>query len=429
MTQSSPTLPSSRKRVGIMGLGYTGLPMAIGFAEAGHPVTGYDIDGDKLAVLRAGKSYLTDILDESVAATSGALTATGSSADLAETDAIVVCVPTPVAPEGEPDLSILQGALDTLAGLLRPGMLVILQSTVPPGTTASAAEFLAEKSGLTAGTDFFVANAPERINPANRDGWTLANTPKLVGGLNEESTRQARQLLESVCQTVVPVRTLEIAETAKVFENTFRLVNIALTYDLADLCKSLGIPVREVIDAAATKPYGFLAHHPGPGIGGECIAVDPLFLKSVAAKHGREVPLIDAAHRRMLHRPQQVVDRTEQLLNDADKKLYGSKVLIVGVAYKPEVSDTRNSPARDIAKELRRQGAEVSYVDPYVAEFTADGESVPRVAWERSVVLEHDCLVLTTLHDEFTQRPLWYAAPLVLDAWNRAVVGDGVFHL
>ncbi|OIK07778.1 nucleotide sugar dehydrogenase [Streptomyces monashensis] len=418
-----------RKRVGIMGLGYTGLPLALGFAEAGHPVTGYDIDARKIAALRAHTSYLTDISGEQIAAASENLTVTGDSADLAETDAVIICVPTPVTPAGEPDLDILQSALDTLAPLVRPEMLVILQSTVPPGTTAAAAEFLGERSGLRAGVDFFVANAPERINPANRDGWTLANTPKLVGGMNEDSTRRAQQLLESVCQTIVPVKNLEIAETAKVFENTFRLVNITLTYELADLCKSLGIPVRDVIEAAATKPYGFMAHHPGPGVGGECIAVDPLFLKSVAAKSDRELPLIDTAYRRMLARPLQVADRAEQLLDDTGRKLRGSKILIVGVAYKPEVSDTRNSPARDIIEELRRRGAEVSYVDPYVPELTVGDGAVHRATWERSTVMEQDCLVLTTLHEEFTERPLWYAAPLVLDAWNSSVVGDGVFHL
>ncbi|MFG2263765.1 nucleotide sugar dehydrogenase [Streptomyces sp. NPDC048720] len=416
-------------RVGVIGLGYTGLPLALGLANAGHLVTGYDIDETKLDALRGGHSYLADVRDEDLAVTHGSLVVTSDSAALSQVESVIVCVPTPTTEDGAPDLRAFHSVFEVLAARIGPGALVVVQSTVPPGTTARAAALLGERLGLTPGEDFYVANAPERINPANAEGWNLANTPKLVGGINEASALLAQRLLASVCKVVVPVRSLEVAEAAKVFENTFRLVNITLTYELEALCNSIGISVHDVIDAAATKPYGFLAHRPGPGIGGECIPVDPHFLRSVAVEFGVATPLVDEACRRANQRPLHVVDRLAELLSDADKDVSTARVLVVGVAYKPGVSDTRNSPSVEVISALQRRGAKVSYVDPSVAELVVDGERVERVAWDRSSVVEHDCVVLMTPDRQIVERPLWYAAPLVLDTWNLAAPGDGIHHL
>ncbi|MFD7626610.1 nucleotide sugar dehydrogenase [Streptomyces sp. NPDC059851] len=416
-------------RVAVIGLGYTGLPLALGLANAGHHVTGYDIDESKLAALRSGRSYLTDVRDEDLAVTSGTLRVTGDSSALEHAEAVVVCVPTPTATDGKPDLRAFDSVFEVLAAHLQPGALLVVQSTVPPGTTARAAALLGERLGLTPGEGFLVANAPERINPANAEGWNLENTPKIVGGINAESGERARQLLGSVCRVVVPVDSLEVAETAKVFENTFRLVNIALTYELEALCNSIGVSVHDVIDAAATKPYGFLAHRPGPGIGGECIPVDPRFLRSVAAESNVSMPLVEEAIRRADRRPLEVVDRLAELLSDADQELATARVLVVGAAYKPGVSDVRNSPSVEVIAELQRRGAKVSYVDPHVEVLSVDGAQVARAEWNRSAVLEHDCVVLMTPERQVVDRPLWYAAPLVLDAWNLAAAGDGIHHL
>lgn len=429
MPETATTPDPYQPKVGIIGIGYAGLPLAVGFAAAGCPVVCHDVDPFKVESVNTARSYLPDVSGDELATVADRLQASTDAAELSTADAVVICVPTPATAEGEPDLRYVNAAADTLAPRLRQGTLVVLQSTVPPGTTAATGRRLAERSGLRLGVDLLVATAPERIDPANRDGWTLANTPKLVGGINRESTARAVALFELVCRHVVPVSSLEVAETAKVFENTFRMVNIALSYELADLCGGLNIPVREVIGAAASKPYGFLPHWPGPGVGGECIAVDPLFLRSIAPRIGAALPLLDAAYQRILARPGRVVDRLEQVLRDAGNDLAGSRVLVVGVAYKPEVADIRNAPAMDIIRELRRRDAKPSYCDPLVDGLVVDGEVVPRVDWERSGVAAHDCLVLVTPHEAIMNRQLWYSAPLLLDAWNLLPPGDGVAHL
>lgn len=428
-SEALTTVDGGPPAVGIVGIGYAGLPLAVGFAAAGCRVRCHDVDHRKVQSVNAGRSYLPDVSDDELAAVAPRLRAGTDPAELSTVDAVVICVPTPATAEGEPDLRYVNAAADALAPRLRAGTLVVLQSTVPPGTTAALGRRLAERSGLCLGVELLMATAPERIDPGNRDGWTLSNTPKLVGGLNRASTERAVALFELVCRRVVPVSSLEVAETAKVFENTFRMVNIALSYELADLCSGLGIPVREVIDAASTKPYGFLAHWPGPGVGGECIAVDPLFLRSAAPRFGTRLPLLDAAYQRILGRPARVVDRLEQVLRDAGNDLAGSRVLVVGVAYKPGVADIRNAPAMDIIRELRRRDAKPSYCDPLVEGLVVDGEAVPRVDWERAGVAAHDCLVLVTPHEAIMSRQLWYSAPLLLDAWNLLPPGDGVAHL
>ncbi|HEU4426133.1 MAG TPA: nucleotide sugar dehydrogenase [Pilimelia sp.] len=415
--------------VSVIGLGYTGLPLALSFAAAGVPTIGFDLDQRKVAALGAGVSYLPDITDREVKSVTGNFTATTDPGVLSGADAYLICVPTPLADDCTADLRYVDSATDAIAASLRRGDLVIVQSTVPPGTTAAVAARLAAATGLAAGRDFHIAMVPERIDPAAGHQWTVRNTPKLVGGLTPECGRRAQLLFSRVVETVVPCASPAAAETAKVFENTFRLVNIALTYELADLCRPLGITPREVIDAAATKPFGFLAHFPGPGVGGECVPVDPMFLRTTAARNGMTMSLVETAHRHVRRRPMQVVDRLTELLRAEGSDLAGSRVLVVGVAYKPGVSDTRNAPGLDIIRELRRRAAKPRYCDPLVSDLVIDDDPVERIEWDRVSVSDHDCVVLVTPHEPILKRPLWYAVPLVLDTWHLLPGGDGVHHL
>jgi UDP-N-acetyl-D-glucosamine dehydrogenase len=404
--------------VGVIGLGYTGLPLAIAFAKAGLRVVGYDVDPDKIAALRQGSSYLPDISDHAVAAGLARLTPTGDPALLRDCDALVICVPTPVTRTGEAILDYVDAALDTAAASVHPGSVVVIQSTVPPGTTNAGAARLAVRTGLTPGRDLFVAMAPERIDPANRHGWTVENTPRVVGGVTAECTRRATALFSAICGHVIPVGTCEVAETAKVFENTFRLVNIALTYELAAVCADLDISPRDVLDAAATKPYGFLAHRPGPGVGGECIPVDPLFLTAIGERAGVPLPLISEAYLHVRNRPAEVVERLARVAKEHGGDLYGAHVLLAGVAYKPGVGDTRNAPAEGVVRELWLRGAVVAYSDPYVPAFEVDGVAVTRVGWDEETISAHDHVVLLTAHQQFVQTTQWRAARSILDTWH-----------
>ncbi|MTK03330.1 nucleotide sugar dehydrogenase [Micromonospora sp. CP22] len=419
-------LIESRKAVvGIVGLGYTGLPLATGFAAAGFSVVGLDTDTEKINAIVRGESYLPDVSDLELEELRLKLSVGTSPDAMAVADAVVVCVPTPTA-DGVADLSHVDGALAAVVPHLRPGTLLVLQSTIPPGTTSAAARRLTSEGGIRIGTDLYLAMAPERINPANADGWRMTNTPKLVGGLTAECTRRATLLFEQVCEQVHPVSSPEVAELAKVFENTFRLVNIALSLELSDLCRHLRIPVREVIDAAATKPYGFLAHYPGPGVGGECIPVDPLFLRPLAELAGTDLSLVTAAHRRITERPGQVVDRIRELLVARGGTIQQARVLIVGVSYKEGVADLRNAPALDIIRALRQCGAQVSYYDPLVPSMVLDGQSVPVAAWTPTELAAQDCVVLVTPHNRIAADPHWSAAPLVLDTRNVLAPADNV---
>ncbi|MGC5033277.1 nucleotide sugar dehydrogenase [Micromonospora sp. DT229] len=417
---------ASRKAVvGIVGLGYTGLPLATGFAAAGFSVVGLDTDAEKINAIVRGESYLPDVSDLELEELHPRLSVGTSPDTMAVVDAVVVCVPTPTS-DGVADLSHVDEALAAVVPHLRPGTLLVLQSTIPPGTTSAAARRLASEGGIRIGVDLYLAMAPERINPANADGWRMNNTPKLVGGFTAECTRRATMLFEQVCERVHPVSSPEVAELAKVFENTFRLVNIALTLELSDLCRQLRIPVREVIDAAATKPYGFLAHYPGPGVGGECIPVDPLFLQPLAKLAGTDLSLVQAAHRRIAERPSQVIDRIGELLVARGRTIQQARVLIVGVSYKEGVADLRNAPALDIIRGLRRRGAMVSYYDPLVPSMVLDGQAVPVASWTPKELSAQDCVVLVTPHNRIAADPHWSAAPLVLDTRNVLASAENV---
>jgi UDP-N-acetyl-D-glucosamine dehydrogenase len=413
-------------RVGIVGLGYTGLPLALGFATAGFGVVGVDLDTAKVAAVNRSESYLPDLTDIELQDVAEKLTAVTDPAALHDADAVVICVPTPVTPERTADLTFVDAAVASVLPYLRAGSLVVLQSTVPAGTTAGIARTIADRTGLLPGENLYLAMAPERVDPANTNGWTLLNTPKLVGGVGPESTRRAQLLFEQICRTVVPVSDPAVAELSKVYENTFRLVNIALSLELSDLCRSLGLPVREVVDAAATKPFGFLAHYPGPGVGGECIPVDPLFLSERARREGVALELVDTAHRRISERPRQVVARVADLLAARGVATAGAGVLVVGVSYKPGVADLRNAPAVDVIRGLRELGAEVSYVDPMVPELEVDGAAVRTAVWSRETLAAADCAVLITPHGRLAGDPAWAAARLVLDTRNELAPADNV---
>jgi UDP-N-acetyl-D-glucosamine dehydrogenase len=354
-------------RIGIVGVGYVGLPLAIAFAEAGHEVVPLDSDAGRIEALAAGRSYVEDIPDSLVAALRDRLHPTTDYAELGPCDAIVVCVPTPLTSSREPDLSHLNESASALAGILRPGQLVVLESTTYPGTTRERLLPVLEESGLAAGRDFHLAFSPERIDPGRTD-YTVRTTPKLVGGITPACAERARELYSLICDEVVVLSTPEAAELSKLLENIFRSVNIALVNELSQLCDRLGIDVWEVIDAAATKPFGFMRFEPGPGMGGHCLPVDPFYLAFKAREHDFYPEFIELAGKVNRAQPAYCVERMGRALNDEAKAIKGSRILILGVSYKPGVGDIRESPALEMVRLLRELGAEVAYHDPFVAE-------------------------------------------------------------
>ncbi|HEU4392782.1 MAG TPA: nucleotide sugar dehydrogenase [Solirubrobacterales bacterium] len=354
-------------KIGIVGLGYVGLPLAVAFAEAGHEVTGIDLDPAKVESLNAGRSYVEDVPDSVLAPLGTRLRASGEYAELSACEAAIVCVPTPLTRSREPDLTYLLEAAESLAAVLRSGQLVVLESTTYPGTTREQLTPLLERSGLTVGEDIFVAFSPERIDPGRTD-YTIRTTPKLVGGMTPACTERARDLYAQVCDEVVVVSSPEAAELSKLLENVFRSVNIAFVNELAQLCDRLGIDVWEVIDAAATKPFGFMRFDPGPGMGGHCLPVDPFYLGYKAREQGFYPEFIELAGKVNQAQPAYCVERIERFLNQASKPVKGSKVLVLGAAYKAGSGDTRESPALTIMRLLTALEAEVSYHDPFVPE-------------------------------------------------------------
>jgi UDP-N-acetyl-D-glucosamine dehydrogenase len=356
--------------IGIVGLGYVGLPLAVAFAEAGEDVVGLDVQPRRVEAIAAGRSHVEDIPDERLAAVGDRLTATGDHARLADVDAVVICVPTPLTANREPDLGPLRDAARRLAGVLRPGQLVVLESTTYPGTTREQLLPLLEESGLAAGRDFNLAFSPERVDPGRTD-HTLKTTPKILGGLTEACGDRATALYERVCDEVVRVRTLEVAEMSKLLENIFRSVNIALVNELAILADRMGIDIWEVIDAAATKPYGFMRFEPGPGMGGHCLPVDPFYLSWRAREFDLTTEFIELAGKVNQHMPYHCVERIVRALNDEGRAVRGARVALLGVSYKAGTGDVRESPALKIVSLLRDLGADVVYHDDFVPELTA----------------------------------------------------------
>lgn len=397
--------------IGIIGLGYVGLPLVVAFAEAGDDVIGLDTDQRKVEAIRGGSSYIEDISSERLQAVAARVTATTRYEDLAGAEALIICVPTPLTSNREPDLGPLLASGRSLGQVLQDGQMVILESTTYPGTTREQLVPLLEESGLRAGVDFNVAFSPERVDPGRSD-YTLQNTPKVLGGLTEDCGDRAEALYGRVCDEIVRVATPEIAELTKLLENIFRSVNIALVNELAILCDRMGIDIWQVIDAAATKPYGFMRFEPGPGMGGHCLPVDPFYLSWRAREFDMSTRFIELAGEINQHMPYHCVSRVDRALNDSGKPVRGSKIALLGVSYKAGVGDTRESPALKIISLLAGLGADVVYHDSFVPELTSHGL--------RSVALDDaldgaDAAVIVTAHPDVDHLTVAHRVPVLVD--------------
>ncbi|HEX4717827.1 MAG TPA: nucleotide sugar dehydrogenase [Thermoleophilaceae bacterium] len=399
-------------KVGIIGMGYVGLPLAVAFAEAGHDVWGVEVDPVRVAALGRGESYIEDIPSARLEAVLARLHATTRYADLAQVDAAVIAVPTPLTRNREPDLSPLEDAAARLGEVLQHGQLVVLESTTYPGTTREKlVPLLEERSGLKAGADFNVAFSPERVDPGRTD-YTLRNTPKIVGGLTDACLERALAFYRQVCDELVPVSAPEPAELAKLLENVFRSVNIALVNELAILCDRMGIDIWEVVEAAATKPYGFMRFEPGPGMGGHCLPVDPFYLAWKAREYDTPTEFIELAGEVNQTMPYFCADKITGALNDHAKPVRGSRIVVIGVAYKAGVADLRESPGLKILRILHARGAEVVFHDDYVSEL----EQFGLVSEPLEVALAGaDCAVIVTAHPELDVERVVRDAPLVVD--------------
>jgi UDP-N-acetyl-D-glucosamine dehydrogenase len=411
-------------RVGVVGLGYVGLPLAVSFAEAGVPVLGLDAVQAKVDAVNGGESYIEDVATDRLRplADSGLVRATTAWDALRWVESVIICLPTPLDEHREPDLSAVIGAAESLAQRLRPGQLVVLESTTYPGTTREEVAPALERSGLKAGRDFHLAFSPERVDPGRMD-WTTRTTPKVVGGLTPECTRRAAELYAQACDSLVQVSSPEVAEMTKLLENIFRSVNIALVNELAMLCDLMRIPVWEVVDAAATKPFGFMPFRPGPGLGGHCIPIDPFYLTWKAREFDFHTEFIELAGKVNSQMPAFCVAKVARALNSRRMALNGSRVLVIGVAYKPDVNDTRESPALRIIDLLAAEGAQVSYHDPHVGELAS--RSLRSVELDPETLGDHDVTVVVTNHRTVDWAMVAKAAPLIVDLRNVVPEADG----
>jgi UDP-N-acetyl-D-glucosamine dehydrogenase len=406
-------------RVGVVGLGYVGLPLAIVLAEAGFQVIGIDSDPIKVDHLNHGRSYVEDIPHHQVRPLieQKRIEAYESYQALEGVDVVIICVPTPLRKTGDPDLSFIISATNTIRPILHTGMLVILESTTYPGTTSELVQPELEASGLKVGEDLFLAFSPERVDPGRKD-WTTANTPKVIGGITAVCTEVAATFYGQAMESVVRVSSTEVAEMTKLLENTFRAVNIGLVNEVALMCDKLGIDVWEVIEAAASKPFGFMKFTPGPGWGGHCIPIDPLYLSWKLKSVKYNARFIELASEINTSMPRYVVERVQDALNDRRKPLKGSQLIILGVAYKPNVSDTRESPALDVIGLLLEKGAQVEYYDPYVPSLEHEGWSLKSTPDLIGAVEQADCIVVITDHDSVDYSAVAEAADLIFDTRN-----------
>jgi UDP-N-acetyl-D-glucosamine dehydrogenase len=403
--------------VGIVGLGYVGLPLAVEFARAGFSVTGIDISAEKAKKVNAGESYIGDIPTAALAplVESGKLRATTDFSAVLELDTINICVPTPLRKTKDPDMSFIVSSGQEIARHFHAGTLVILESTTYPGTTDELVLPMLTKSGLEVGTDFFLCFSPERVDPGNPKYQTV-NIPKVVGGCTPACTEMGRLFYSQALEKVVPVSSTQVAEMVKLLENTFRMINIGLVNEIALMCDRMGINVWEVIDAAATKPFGFMPFYPGPGLGGHCIPIDPFYLAWKTKQAGIEARFIDLAGYINGQMPHFVVDKVQNALNDASKAVRGSRIHIMGVAYKRDIDDMRESPALDILLLLERRGATITYSDPHVPELRLDGVTLP--SSPESAAADADCVVIVTDHTVFDYSGLVERSKLIVDTRN-----------
>jgi UDP-N-acetyl-D-glucosamine dehydrogenase len=413
-------LQHRQANVAVVGMGYVGLPLAVLFAEAGFNVTGVELNESKVEALCRGESYIMDVPGEQVArlVATGRLKATTDFSFLKQADAVSICVPTPLRKTGDPDLSFILDATRELAAYIHPGMVIVLESTTYPGTTREILlPTLTEQSGLTVGEDFFLAFSPERVDPGRED-WTTYNTPKVIGGITPACTEVAANWYQLALKTVVPVSSTESAEMTKLLENTFRMINIGLVNEMAIMCDRLGIDVWEVIDAAATKPFGFMRFTPGPGLGGHCIPIDPLYLSWKLRALNYTARFIDLASEINTGMPRYVVNKIQDALNDQAKPIKGSHILVLGAAYKPDVDDLRESPALDVIGLLRQKGAEVSYHDPYIPHVQHEDWDLPSVPDVIQAAKQADCVVIITNHTVYDYAQLLEHSRLILDTRN-----------
>lgn len=410
---------SGQAQVGVIGLGYVGLPLAVVLAEAGYQVIGIDRDPAKIEAVNRGESYITDVPAEQMSALvqAGRLRASDSYDDLSEADGVSISVPTPLRKTGDPDLSYILGAAKALAPVLHAPMAIILESTTYPGTTRELMLPEIERSGLVVGEQVFLAFSPERVDPGRTD-WTTTNTPKVIGGITEACTAVAAAMYGRAIESVVPVSSAEVAEMTKLLENTFRAVNIALVNEMALMCERLGIDVWEVVEAAATKPFGFMKFTPGPGLGGHCIPIDPLYLSWKLKSVKYNARFIELASEINTGMPRYVAQRIQDVLNQHGQPLRGARMLVIGAAFKPDVSDTRESPAIDVIGLLREKGAQVSYYDPFVPAVEEEDWGLHSVDDPVEAAAGADCVVILTDHSSVDHGAIAAAAKLVFDARN-----------
>jgi UDP-N-acetyl-D-glucosamine dehydrogenase len=402
---------------GIVGLGYVGLPLAVELAQAGYRVLGFDLNPDVVEGLNAGRSHVKDVTDAQLQKQCERFSATTDMSRLSEPDAISICVPTPLSKFKDPDVSFIVAATEAVKKRLRRGQAIILESTTYPGTTREIMLPALESTGLTVGRDFFLAFSPERVDPGN-SRYGTRNTPKVVGGITADCRRVAVALYQPAIDTLVPVSTTEAAELVKLLENTFRSVNIGLVNEMAIVCDKLGVDVWEVIDAAATKPFGFMKFLPGPGLGGHCIPVDPHYLAWKMRGLNYKTRFIDLAGELNTEMPMFWVHKLAEALNGQGKAVRGASVLVLGVAYKRDVEDIRESPALDIIRLLQGQGARVTYFDPHVPRFREDGKEFRSVELTPDVVAAADCVMIVTDHTVVDYRMIKRMAKLIVDTRN-----------
>jgi len=409
-------IESREARVGVLGLGYVGLPLAVAFAEAGFHVIGIDVDARKVEAINRQESYIEDIPSATLARLPHPITATTDFAALATCDTVSVCVPTPLSKTGDPDVSYIISAADAIARYLHPEMVVVLESTTYPGTTTEVVlpRLTGNGANLKVGEDFFLCFSPERVDPGRKD-WTTRTTPKVIGGTTPQCLEMGAALYGAALETIVPVSSTETAEMVKLLENTFRAVNIGMANEVLLMCERLGLDVWEVINAAATKPFGFMKFTPGPGIGGHCIPIDPLYLswKLKSLKFtARFIELADEVNSAM---PRYWVQKVQDALNEVAKPVKGSRVLVLGVAYKKDISDMRESPALDIIHLLQEKGAVVSYHDPHVPAFSHDGMAMTGEVDLNAALETADCVVVATDHSAYDWAEIARRARLVVD--------------
>lgn len=404
----------------VLGLGYVGLPLAAMMAEAGFQVSGVDPEASKVEKICRGESYIPDVPSDQIdrLVQSGRLSATTDFSVISQADAVSICVPTPLRKTGDPDLSYILSAATEVARYVHPGMVVVLESTTYPGTTRELLlPTLAEETGLKVGENFFLAFSPERVDPGRKD-WTTYNTPKVIGGITPNCSEVASKFYGQALQTVVTVSSAEVAEMAKLLENTFRMINIGLVNEMAVMCDKLGVDVWEVIEAAATKPFGFMKFTPGPGLGGHCIPIDPLYLSWKLRSLKYTARFIELASEINTGMPRYVVGKIQDALNDSGKALKGSKVLVLGIAYKPDVDDMRESPAVDVIGLLHQKGAEVLYYDPYVPVLKEEDYVLESVTDLMGAVQAVEVVVIITNHTVFDYTEILERASLIVDTRN-----------